>query len=77
MDEYHWSVTCTDSRSELNLLSVRLICQAGAIGSFNSKQMRLVYGRKPIVTATQSNGLYLVTHIYTAAKEMAFPSTIL
>ena len=79
-------LTCADGSSMLlkdvlfvpglgvNLLSARRLCQAGLKGSLDSNTMVFKLGKKRIVTATMTNGLYVVSHVSRGYREVAFPS---
>jgi hypothetical protein len=47
----------------VNLLSGRIICEAGLMGQFTKSHMYFKCEKNKIITATIQDGLYIITHI--------------
>jgi hypothetical protein len=56
----------------INLVSARKLCQVGLKGSFDENHMYFKQGPKTVVTATMTNGLYVITHVSKKCKDTAF-----
>jgi hypothetical protein len=59
-------------RLGINLISARKLCQEGLKGSFDKNHMYFKQGTKKVVTATMTNGLYVITHVSKKCKDTAF-----
>jgi hypothetical protein len=59
-------------RLGINLVSARKLCQVGLKGLFDKNHMYFKQGPKTVVTATMTNGLYVITHISKKCKDTAF-----
>ncbi len=60
----------------ISLLSVRRLCEAGLKGEIDHKKLYLRRGKKTIIEATMTNGLYLVSHVaLKGERQVAFAST--
>ena len=60
----------------VNLLSARKVCQAGLKGSFSDQHMYFKQGKKKVIEATMSGGLYIITHVADGYHETAFAGTV-
>ncbi|KAI1005659.1 hypothetical protein K3495_g2571 [Podosphaera aphanis] len=60
----------------VNLLSARKVYQNGLLGSFDTSQMFFTLNGKKVIECTMRNGLYIVTNIASAYKEIAFPASV-
>lgn len=56
----------------VNLLSGRKMCAEGLKGSFNDKAMYFKLGKKRVIKAKESGGVYIVSHIAPGFAESAY-----
>lgn len=56
----------------VNLVSARGLCQAGLSGWFDDSHMYFKQDNKKVVTATMTNGLYIITHVSKKCQDTAF-----